>query len=66
MPPNARRNSTRGSGRTAAVTAVERTLNRINYTAYSARVARNVATKSEQHDRIRARSLASTAHFVLH
>jgi hypothetical protein len=70
MAQTVSRNRARNAGRTnahraAAVTAVERTLKRINYSVYSARVARSVATKAEVHDRIRARSLAGTANFVL-
>jgi hypothetical protein len=66
MPPTLNRNRNRMiTRRSTAVQAVERALDRINYSEYSAKVARSVAAKAEVHDRIRARSLAGTATFVL-
>ena len=65
MPPTLNQTRNRITRRNAAVQAVERTLDRINYSEYSAKVVRSVAAKAEIHDHIRARSLAGTANFVL-
>ena len=68
MPPTLNRNRNRTitlTRRSAEVQAVERALDRINYSEYSAKVVRSVTAKAEVHDRIRARSLAGTANFVL-
>src|SRR5690242_15619893 len=66
MPTNLNRNRARvTTTRTPEVQEVERTLNRIDFFTYSARVTKRVASKAEVQDRIRAKSLAGTANFVL-
>jgi hypothetical protein len=65
MPPTLNQNRNRITRQDAAVQAVRRTLDRIDYSAYSAKVVRSVAAKAEIHDRIRARSLAGAANFIL-